>query len=70
MDTILVKVRLPCSVARLENALLKADHNGHWNDAQVTTDDEKKPNRDLSRRIGMSQTAPADDPAGAVSYLP
>lgn len=41
MDTILVKVRLPCSAARLENALLKAAHNGHWNDAQVTTDDEK-----------------------------
>ena len=41
MDTILVKVRLLCSAARLENALLKAAHNGHWNDAQVTTDVEK-----------------------------
>ena len=27
MDAILVKVRLPCSAARLENALLKAAHN-------------------------------------------
>lgn len=40
MDTILVKVRLPCSAARLENALLKAAHNGHWHDAEVKLDDE------------------------------
>jgi len=40
MDTILVKVPLPCSAARLESALLKAAHNGHWHDAQVTTDSD------------------------------
>ena len=40
MDTILVKVRLPCSAARLENALLKAAHNGHWHDAQVKVDEK------------------------------
>ena len=40
MDTILVKVRLPCSAARLENALLKAAHKGHWHDAQVKVDEK------------------------------
>lgn len=40
MTKILVKVPLPCSAARLENALLKAAHNGHWHDAQVRLDEE------------------------------
>ncbi len=40
MDMILVKVPLPCSAARLENALLKAAHNGHWHDAQVRISDD------------------------------
>ena len=40
MNTILIKVRLPCSAARLENALLKAAHNGHWHDAEVKLDEE------------------------------
>ena len=40
MDTILIKVRLPCSVSRLENALLRAAHHGHWHDAQVNTDED------------------------------
>lgn len=40
MDKILVEVRLPCSAAQLESALLKAAHVGHWHDALVTTDDD------------------------------
>ena len=38
MGTILAKVRLPCSAARLEAALLKAAHDGHWHDAVVRVD--------------------------------
>ena len=40
MDIILARVPLPCSAARLENAILKAAHNGHWHDAQVDIDPE------------------------------
>ena len=35
MEITLAKVLLPCSAAQLENALLKASHNGHWHDAEV-----------------------------------
>ena len=35
MEITLAKVLLPCSAAQLENAILKAAHNGHWHDAQV-----------------------------------
>ena len=35
MEIALAKVPLPCSAAQLENAILKAAHNGHWHDAQV-----------------------------------
>ena len=31
----LASVPLPCSAAQLENAILKAAHNGHWHDAEV-----------------------------------
>ena len=35
MEITLAKVPLPCSAAQLEDALLKASHNGHWHDAEV-----------------------------------
>ena len=35
MEVILARIPLPCSAAQLENAILKAAHNGHWHDAQV-----------------------------------
>ena len=35
MEIILAKIPLPCSAAQLENAILKAAHNGHWHDAEV-----------------------------------
>ena len=38
METILLKIKLPCSADRLEHALLKAAHSGHWHDAQVKMD--------------------------------
>ena len=34
MTTTLARVPLPCSAAQLENAILKAAHNGHWHDAE------------------------------------
>ena len=40
MEITLVKVPLPCSAVQLENALLRAAHNGHWHDAQVRTDED------------------------------
>ena len=40
MEITLAKVLLPCSAAQLENAILKAAHNGHWHDAEVKTEDE------------------------------
>ena len=38
MEITLAKVPLPCSAVQLENALLRAAHNGHWHDAQVRMD--------------------------------
>ena len=35
MEIALAKVPLPCSAAQLENARLKASHDGHWHDAEV-----------------------------------
>ena len=35
MTTTLASVPHPCGAAQLENALLKASHNGHWHDAEV-----------------------------------
>ena len=35
MEITLAEVPLPCSAAQLENALLKASHNGHWHDAEA-----------------------------------
>ena len=35
MTKTLASVPLPCSAAQLENAILKAAHNGHWHDAEV-----------------------------------
>ena len=35
MEVLLAQVPLPCSAAQLENAILKAAHNGHWHDAKV-----------------------------------
>ena len=35
MTKTLASASLPCSAAQLENAILKAAHNGHWHDAEV-----------------------------------
>ena len=35
MEITLAKVSLPCSAVQLENAHIKASHNGHWHDAEV-----------------------------------
>ena len=35
MEITLAKVLLPCSAVQLENAILRAAHNGHWHDAEV-----------------------------------
>ena len=35
MEITLAKVSLHCSAVQLENALIKASHNGHWHDAEV-----------------------------------
>ena len=40
MEITLAKIPLPCSAAQLENAILKAAHNGHWHDAQVKVDSD------------------------------
>ena len=42
MEIILAKIPLPCSAAQLENAILKAAHNGHWHDAQVKVDSDHR----------------------------
>ncbi len=41
MNITRVKVPLPCSAARSENALLKAAHNGHWHNARVRLDSDE-----------------------------
>ena len=41
MEITLAKVPLPCSAAQLENAILKAAHNGHWHDAEVKVHGDK-----------------------------
>lgn len=41
MTKTLASVPLPCSVAQLENAILKAAHNGHWHDAEVKVRDDR-----------------------------
>ena len=41
MTTTLASVPLPCSAAQLENAILKAAHNGHWHDAEVKVHGDK-----------------------------
>lgn len=40
MDITLARVPLPCTAARLEEAVLRASHNGHWHDATVAVDSE------------------------------
>ena len=40
MTKTLASAPLPCSAAQLENAILKAAHNGHWHDAQVKVDSD------------------------------
>ena len=41
MTVTLASVPLPCSAAQLENAILKAAHNGHWHDAEVKVHGDK-----------------------------
>ena len=41
MEITLAKVPLPCSAVQLENAILRAAHNGHWHDAKVNVHGNK-----------------------------
>ena len=41
MEITLAKVPLPCSAVQLENAILRAAHNGHGHDAEVKVHDDK-----------------------------
>ena len=41
MEITLAKVPLPCSAVQLENAILRAAHNGHWHDAEVKVHGDK-----------------------------
>lgn len=41
MEIALAKDPLPCSAVQLENAKLRATHNGHWHDAEVKVHGDK-----------------------------
>ena len=41
MEIALAKVPLPCSAVQLENAILRAAHNGHLHDAEVKVHGDK-----------------------------
>ena len=37
--TVLARTALPCSPSELEHLILRAAHDGHWEDAEVQTED-------------------------------